>query len=93
MSSIIRFGLDLAKSSFAICGVDVAERIVLRRTVSRSELLVVLSQQLPAVVAMEYGSGIRHLALSRRENKSVTFSCVTFSFGGPYSPGSCAART
>jgi transposase len=64
MSSIIRFGLDLAKSSFAICGVDVAERIVLRKTVSRSELLVFLSQQLPAVVAMEYGSGIRHLALS-----------------------------
>lgn len=66
MPSIIRFGLDLAKSSFAICGVDVAERIVLRKTVSRSELLVFFSQQLPAVVAMESGSGAHHWARSLR---------------------------
>lgn len=66
MSKIIRFGLDLAKNSFTICGVDVAERVVLRKTVQRSELLIFFSQQTSAVVAMESGSGAHHWARSLR---------------------------
>ena len=51
MSAIICFGLDLAKTSFSICGVDAAERLVLRNGVQRSELLIFFSQQKPAVMA------------------------------------------
>jgi len=54
---IIHFGLDLAKNSFSICGVNARNHIVLRKTFRRSELLVFFSQQLPALVAMESGSG------------------------------------
>ena len=66
MSPIIRFGLDLAKNSFTVCGVDASERIVIRKTLSRAELPVFFSQQSPAVVAMEAGSGAHHWARSLR---------------------------
>lgn len=63
---IIRFGLDLAKNSFSICGVDARDHIVLRKTLRRSELLVFFSQQSPALVAMESGSGAHHWARALR---------------------------
>jgi transposase len=66
MSSIIRFGLDLAKSSFAVCGVYAVERIKIRKTLSRSELLILFLQQPCAVVAMESGSAAHHWARSLR---------------------------
>jgi|GEM_PF-7034649 len=59
MSLIMRFGLDLAKQSFAVCGVDARDR-VLRKTLKRSELLAFFAQQSTAVVAMESGSGAHH---------------------------------
>jgi len=61
-TKIIRFGLDLAKSSFSICGVDEHGHIVLRKTLTRGQLLVFFAQQAPAVVAMEAGSGAHHWA-------------------------------
>lgn len=62
MTMIIRFGIDLAKSSFAICGVDRHEHIALRRVLKRHELLAFFANQPPAVVAMEAGSGAHHWA-------------------------------
>lgn len=59
---IIRFGLDLAKNSFSVCGVDAQERIVLRKTLRRNELLEFFARQQPAMVAMESGSGAHHWA-------------------------------
>jgi len=67
MSTIIRFGLDLAKNTFSICGVDANGRVVLRKMVSRSQLLVFFSQQTPAVVGMEAGSGAHHWARCLKE--------------------------
>ena len=64
---IIRFGLDLAKNTFSICGVDAHGKVVLRKMVSRGHLLVFFSQQAPAVVAMEAGSGAHHWARLLRE--------------------------
>lgn len=64
---IIRFGLDLAKRSFAVCGVDEQERIVVRKTLRRDELLCFFAQQSPAVVAMESGSGAHHWARCLRQ--------------------------
>jgi transposase len=66
MSTIIRFGLDLAKNSFSICGVDAAERVVLRKTLRRDELLLFFAQHPPALIAMESGSGAHHWARELR---------------------------
>lgn len=63
---IIRFGVDLAKNSFAVCGVDASERVVVRKTVYRDELLTFFSGQSPAIVAMESGSGAHHWARQLR---------------------------
>lgn len=59
---IIRIGIDLAKNSFAICGVDQHERFCLRKTLKRDQLLTFFAQQPPTVVAMESGSGAHHWA-------------------------------
>ena len=60
--TIIRFGVDLAKSSFAVCGMDERGKICLQRTLHRSELLEFIAQQSPALVAMEIGSGAHYWA-------------------------------
>jgi transposase len=62
MSPIIRFGLDLAKNTFSVCGVDAHEQPRLRKTLRRDELLGFFAQQAPALVAMESGSGAHHWA-------------------------------
>ncbi|MBI2994408.1 MAG: IS110 family transposase [Gammaproteobacteria bacterium] len=59
---IIRFGIDLAKNTFAVCGVDAREQPVLQRTLRRAELLPFFAQQPAALVAMEAGSGAHHWA-------------------------------
>lgn len=63
---IIRFGIDLAKSSFAVCGVDENEHITLRKTLNRKQLLHFFANQPPAIVAMEAGSGAHHWARELR---------------------------
>lgn len=62
MSTIIRFGLDLAKNSFSVCGVDTREHVVMRKTLRRCDLVAFFAQQPPAMVAMESGSGAHHWA-------------------------------
>lgn len=62
MSNIIRFGIDLAKNSFAICGVDDRGNIRVRKTLQRARLLKFFSNIPPAIVAMEAGSGVHHWA-------------------------------
>jgi transposase len=62
MSKIIRFGVDLAKNSFAICGVDELGKVALRKTLTRSKLLTFFANIPPALVAMESGSGAHHWA-------------------------------
>jgi transposase len=59
---IIRFGLDLAKNSFALCGADNHGKIVLRKTLKREKLLEFFANVPAAMVAMEAGSGAHHWA-------------------------------
>lgn len=66
MSTIIRFGIDLAKTSFAVCGVDKHEKIAFRKTLSRAKLLEVFANLPRALVAMEAGSGAHHWARELR---------------------------
>lgn len=67
MNRIIRFGIDLAKQSFAICGVDASEQIVLQKTLNRPALLPFFANQPAALVAMEAGSGAHHWARELRK--------------------------
>lgn len=62
MNHIIRFGIDLAKNSFAICGVDQHGKIQLLKTLARKQLLAFFAQQPGARVAMESGSGAHYWA-------------------------------
>ncbi len=67
MSTIIRFGLDLAKNSCSVCGVDAHEKVQIQKTFKRGELLEYFAQQSLATVAMESGSGTHHWARKLQE--------------------------
>lgn len=67
MNTIIRFGIDLAKNSFAVCGVDSREQIVLQKTLKRPQLLAFFANQPSALAAMEAGSGAHHWARELRK--------------------------
>jgi transposase len=58
--NIIRFGLDLAKNSLAVCGVDTHGKIVLRKSLKREKLLEFFTNAPAAMIAMEAGSGAHH---------------------------------
>ena len=60
--SIIRIGIDLAKNSFALCGVDKHDKVVLDKSLKRCDLLTFFSNIPPCIVAMEAGSGAHHWA-------------------------------
>lgn len=60
MNNFTRIGIDLAKTSFSICGVDAHDKIVLERTLKRKELLGFFSNTNHCIVAMEAGSGAHH---------------------------------
>jgi transposase len=62
MSTIIRFGIDLAKNTFATCGVDEHGKIALKKPLARGKLLEFFANAPPALVAMEAGSGAHHWA-------------------------------
>jgi transposase len=49
----IRYGIDLAKSVFAVHGVDAAETVVVRRQLRRGEVLKFFARQAPALIGME----------------------------------------
>lgn len=62
MSHVIRFGIDLAKNTFAVCGVDEHDHIIVKKTLSRKQLLTFFANTPSALVAMEAGSGAHHWA-------------------------------
>src|SRR5699024_1621370 len=62
MSHIIRFGIDLAKHTFAICGVDEHDHMTVKKTLSRKQLLTFFANTPPTMIAMEAGSGAHHWA-------------------------------
>src|SRR5439155_11726811 len=62
MDKITVVGLDLAKQIIQVHGVDVAGRVVLRKTVRRERLLALLAQFPRCVVGMEACSGAHHWA-------------------------------
>jgi transposase len=60
--NVTTIGIDLAKNTFSLHGVDQHGKTVLRQNVSRAKLLAVLGQQPPSLIGMEACSGAHHWA-------------------------------
>jgi transposase len=57
MSNVTTIGIDLAKNSFSVHGVDAGGAVVLRKTVSRARLMGLLMEQPPSLIGLEACSG------------------------------------
>jgi transposase len=62
MGNVTTIGIDLAKQSFSVHGVDAAGAVVLRKTVSRARLAELLRSQPPCLVGLEACSGAHEWA-------------------------------
>src|SRR5204862_670146 len=62
MNNVTTIGIDLAKNSFSVHGVDSAGAVVLRKTVSRARLMGLLIEQPPCVIGLEACSGAHEWA-------------------------------
>lgn len=62
MNDVTTLGIDLAKNVFALHAVDGSGRVVLRRTVRRSQLSEVVAQLPPCLIGMEACSGAHEWA-------------------------------
>jgi transposase len=60
MKQSITIGLDLAKNVFQVHGVDARGRVVCRRQLRRTQLLLFFSQLEPCLVGMEACAGAHH---------------------------------
>lgn len=65
--NITTIGIDLAKNTFSLHGVDAQGKSVLKKTVSRSKLLEQFANLPPCVVGMEACSGAHHWARALRQ--------------------------
>lgn len=62
MGNVTTVGIDLAKNSFSVHGVDETGAVVLRKTVSRARLLELLMSQPPCLIGLEACSGAHEWA-------------------------------
>lgn len=62
MGNVTTIGIDLAKQSFSVHGVDAAGAVVLRKTVSRARLAVLLAEQPRCLIGLEACSGAHEWA-------------------------------
>ena len=62
MGNVTTVGIDLAKNSFSVHGIDAAGAVVLRKTVSRARLLELLMSQPPCLIGLEACSGAHEWA-------------------------------
>jgi len=58
----MRLGLDLAKNIFEVFAVDQDEKVLLRKTIKRSQVLEFFGQQEPCIVGMESCGGAHYWA-------------------------------
>ncbi len=57
---VLTIGIDLAKSSFSLHGVDQHGKVKIRKTVKRHKLLETIAQLPSSLIAMEASSGAHH---------------------------------
>jgi len=59
---ITTIGIDLAKQSYSVHGVDALGKVALRKTLSRTKLLELMAQLEPCLVGMEACGGAHDMA-------------------------------
>src|SRR5688500_16913771 len=62
MDKITTVGIDLAKNTFSLHGVDASGKVLLRKTVSRARLTEVIAQLPPCLIGLEACSGAHEWA-------------------------------
>ncbi|WP_448570048.1 IS110 family transposase [Thalassotalea ganghwensis] len=62
MNNIKTLGIDLAKNTFSLVGMNEFGKVVLRKTLSRKKLLPYIAQLNPCLIAMEACSGAHYWA-------------------------------
>ena len=65
--NITTLGIDLAKTSFSIVGMDKHGKVLLRKTLTRKKLLPFIAQQPLSLIGMEACSGAHHWARKFKE--------------------------
>lgn len=83
MANISALGIDLAKNVFSVHGVDSHGKTVLRKTVTRTKLLPLLSSLSPCLVGMEACTGAHHFARWLRE-RGFDARIMASKFVAPY---------
>src|SRR5512134_301253 len=59
---VVASGIDMAKSTFAVCGLDAAHRVMLERAMNRAKLIELFATMEPCTVGLEACSGAHQLA-------------------------------
>ena len=59
---VLTIGIDLAKNSFSLHGIDLHDKVKIRKTVKRQKLLETIAQLPSSLIAMEACSGAHHWA-------------------------------
>ncbi|MGN7751760.1 IS110 family transposase, partial [Sinorhizobium sp. 22678] len=62
MEQIIRIGMDTSKSVFQLHGVNAAEQPILRRKLTRKEMVKFFQKAAPTSIALEACGGSHHWA-------------------------------
>jgi len=62
MDKVTTVGIDLAKNTFSVHGVDAAGNVLLRKNVSRARLTALIAQLAPCVIGLEACSGAHEWA-------------------------------
>ncbi len=58
--NVTTIGIDLAKNTFSVHGVDARGKVVFRKNISRAKLAPFMAQQPPSLIGMEACSGAHH---------------------------------
>ncbi len=58
--NVTTIGIDLAKNTFSLHGVDAVGKVVFKKTLSRTKLLPFLGSLPPCLIGMEACSGAHH---------------------------------
>jgi len=83
MGNVTTIGIDLAKNSFSLHGVDAAGAVVLRKTVSRARLVGLIAEQPPCLIGLEACSGAHEWA-RRFQRFGHTVKLMAPRFVAPY---------
>ncbi|NPT68475.1 IS110 family transposase, partial [Paraburkholderia sp. RL16-012-BIC-B] len=91
MNRIVRIGVDLAKNVMQLHGVDVAERVVIRKAVTREKFLEWVANLEPCLVAMEACTA-SHFCARRLREYGHDVRLIPPQFAAPYRKGGSSVK-